>query len=348
MKVLIFHPTQLPPKDYGGVERIVLWLAKGLVERGHEVWVAAFPGSRLPAGAKLWEVKPENSSPEILLTRDLPPGIDLIHFFTPPSLELAADLKIPYVFTLQGNGQEGERFPKNTVFISQDHARRHGGRVCVYNSVDPDEHVFEPERKNDSYLFLSKTSWKVKNLTGAIDFCRRANVPLKIAGGDRPYITRAEVLIRSFLRGPKMQWIGPVNGKAKAELMARAKAFLFPVIWPEPFGIVIAEALISGTPVLGSRRGSVPELVTPDVGAILDTEEEWIEMLSRKKLPWEPAVCRQRAMERFHFRVMCAAYETVYQKVLSGVPLHENQPVANAWAYEEIAKKSDQEIGAST
>ena len=82
MKILIFHPTLLPPKDYGGVERIVLWLSKGLLERGHQVWVAAYPGSRLPVGAELWAVEPKQSSPEILLSRDLPKGIELIHFFT--------------------------------------------------------------------------------------------------------------------------------------------------------------------------------------------------------------------------------------------------------------------------
>ena len=323
MKILIFHPTLLPPKDYGGVERIVLWLSKGLLERGHQVWVAAYPGSRLPVGAELWAVEPKQSSPEILLSRDLPKGIELIHFFTPPSRELISRLKVPYIFTLQGNGQPGEAFPENTVFISQDHAKRHGGKTVVYNSIDPDEFIFDPSHKNDSYLFLSKTNWRVKNLSGAIRLCRKAHAPLKIAGGNRPYGLRAEIAVRNFVGGSKMDWIGPVNGTCKAEVLAHAKAFLFPVVWPEPFGIVIAEALVSGTPVLGSRRGSLPELITPDVGAVLDTEDEWIEMLSRKKLPWDPAACRARALERFHFRVMSQNYEEVYRKILSGTGLHE-------------------------
>ena len=82
MKILLFHPTLLPPKNYGGVERVVLWLAKGLQERGHEVYVAALSGSRLPEGCHLIEVESRNYS-ALELNSLFPPGLDLIHFMAP-------------------------------------------------------------------------------------------------------------------------------------------------------------------------------------------------------------------------------------------------------------------------
>lgn len=326
MKVLIFHPTLVPPKDYGGTERILLWLTQGLREQGHDVWVAAYPGSRLPAGAQLIEVTPERSSPLDLLPR-LPKGLDLIHFFTPPNVEAQKQMPLPYLLTLHGNGQKGEVFPENTVFLSRDHAQRHGAREFVYNGLDPSEYIFDPSKKNNSYLFLSKTSWRVKNLKGTLKLCRKARVPLKISGGDRPWLLKWQI---QFMR--QITWEGPVSGNKKALLLSQCKAFLFPVLWPEPFGVVVAEALVSGTPVLASRRGSLPELVSSDVGAILDTEDQWLSWLQTDRLPWEPEKCRARALELFHYRKMTENYEKIYRRVAAGEKLHERPPIAKEWS----------------
>src|SRR4051812_45423503 len=112
MKVVLFHPTLLPPKDYGGVERVVLWLAKGLQEMGHEVWVGAYPGSRLPDGVRLLEISPEKSSPAEMIKK-IPAGTDMIHFMAPPGQATLDRLEVPSVLTVHGNGQPGEIFPKN-------------------------------------------------------------------------------------------------------------------------------------------------------------------------------------------------------------------------------------------
>lgn len=316
-------------------------MARGLVERGHRVYVAALRGSVLPPGCELVEVLEESYSAEefnlarnsgsgmnlnIPLKIKMPAGLDLIHFMAPLAPEIWNQLQYPALLTVHGNAKPGESYPKNSVFLSQDHAKRHGARKFIYNGIDPSEYKFTPNAKQDFYLFLSKTNWRVKNLSGAIRSSTAAGVHLKIAGGNRPYLQR---LTSYFRRG--LEWIGPVNGEYKAKLLAEAKALIFPVAWPEPFGLVVAEALISGTPVLASRRGSLPELIPSDVGAFFDTDEEWIEFLKKSNLPFEPERCREWALSRFHYAKMAEAYEQAYEQVIAGGLLNQETPLGGNW-----------------
>lgn len=324
MKIVLFHPARLPPMDYGGVERVVLWLAKGLLERGHEVSVGAFPGSTLPRGARLIEVNPNNKSAVDFLDK-IPKGTDVIHFMAPPEEQVWNQLPCAGILTVHGNGKEGERFPKNTVFLSRDHAQRHGSQVFVYNGIDPEEYLFNASEKDSYFLFLSKTSWKVKNVRGAIRLCSQAKSPLTIAGGSRPIFERLKVLF-----SPQMRWVGAVNGREKARLLAGARALLFPVLWPEPFGLVVVEALMSGTPVIASPYGSLSELVPPHVGVLIDPEREperWIDILQSKELPWSREACREWALEKFDYKKMAEGYEFYYRKLSSGVSLCEERKV---------------------
>lgn len=328
MKVVLHHPTLLPPKDYGGVERVVLWLAKGLQELGHEVWVAAYPGSRLPEGVQLLAVERELSAPEQLKGR-LPKGTDLVHFMAPPSQEVMDDFDVPTVATVHGNGQVGQIFPKNSIFLSQNHAERHSASAFVYNGIDPAEYHFSP-KKEDHFLFLSKTSWSVKNLSGAMRIARQAGIPLYIAGGKRPLLLRAQAAFN-----PAMRWVGPVAGNYKAEHLAQARGLLFPILWPEPFGLVVAEALMSGTPVVAYRKGSLPELVSPEVGALVSPETRYDDAIWASELQrvgrLSAEKCREWAIQKFHYKKMAEAYEAQYRKVSSGVSLHEQNPVASDW-----------------
>ena len=325
MKICLFHPKHLPPKNYGGVERVVYWLAEGLVELGHEVWVAALDTSQLPPGAKLIPMRPDAVSALDLL-RLLPPGIDVVHFHAPP--EEGAWLALPCagIVTVHGNGKPEERFHPNTVFLSHDHAQRHGSSFYVHNGVNPDEfYLAAPDERRKSFLFLSKTSWKVKNLRGAISICKKAKVSLNIAGGHRPWGLRAQVALT-----PGMKWIGPVGGKSKAKIFSESRAFLFPILWNEPFGLVVVESLLSGVPVIASRIGSLPELIGPEVGALLPAplgtceEQIWVDALrsvqdGRLGKDWNPEACRSWAVNRFSHRVMAQSYLDVYKKVISGV-----------------------------
>ena len=327
MKILLFHPTLLPPKSYGGIERVVLWLAKGLLERGHEVFVACLAGSQLPKGCQILEVEKKFYSAEELL-KILPKSLDVIHFMAPLSEKVWQKLPYPSLLTVHGNGQSGEKYPKNSVFLSQDHANRHRAKVYIYNGIDPAEFLYEPQNKGNHYLFLSKTNWRVKNLTGAMTYCKAAGSSLVIAGGSRPFLKRFTCLFNS-----QFTWAGPVSGWKKAQLLTQAKALVFPVIWPEPFGLVVAEALISGTPVIASPVGSLVEMIPSQVGLLPKTDEEWIEALQGKSWTFSSDQCREWAIEKFHFARMAESYEGVYQKVISGSFLHSEHPIAEGWKH---------------
>lgn len=326
MKICLFHPVLLPPRNYGGVERALLWLAKGLVERGHDVTLATIPESRLPNGVKKLEIDPNNRSAEVLLGQ-LPRGTEVVHFMAPPEAGVMEALPCPSLLTVHGQGQKGEVFPKNTVFLSRNHAERHGAKEFVYYGLDPDDYEFDPKGKKDWFLFLSKTSWSVKNLSGAIQYCKKAKVPLKISGGDRPYWARLQAAVL-----PRLTWEGPVDGKRKNDLLSHAQALVFPIRWPEPFGLVVVEALVSGTPVIAAKRGSLPELVNSGVGAVLDKydDEEWSQAIHQVK-DWSPEACRQHVIQNFHYRVFAENYEKVYRRVCGGEILHEQNPVSGDW-----------------
>lgn len=321
MKVLLFHPVRLPPNGYGGTERVVWWLAQGLRDSGHEVTVAALEGSELPRGVKLFPVSEHRKSAEILLGK-LPQGIEVVHFHAPPENGVMEKLGCPSIVTVHGNGTGGEKFPKNTVFISKNHAQRHHAQAFVYNGVDPSEFRFESV-KNDHLLFLAKTSWKVKNLSGAVNAVLQTGRKLEIAGGSRPYSLRALSAVH-----PRLKWLGSIDSEKKRQALASASALFFPVLWDEPFGLVVIEALLSGTPVIGSKRGSLPELVTTDVGFLSNEPMDWVETLNSARFSWDPAACRDRAMKYFHFHRMTEGYLSVYQRVIRGDVLHSVEPYA--------------------
>jgi glycosyltransferase involved in cell wall biosynthesis len=320
MKIVIFNPVMLPPLHYGGAERVTLWLAEGLLELGNDVYIAALPGSRLPRGCKLIEVEKRHYLAEELSAL-MPKGVDIVHFMAPLKKEVWDNISFPAVLTVHGNGKEGEEFPRNTLFLSRDHATRHGGKAYVYNGVNPDEFLFNPRQRGRDYLFFSKTSWRVKNLKGAIRMCLKAQVPLKIAGGNRPFHAR----FRSFF-SPSLTWLGSVSGRDKARVLSSARALIFPVIWPEPFGLVVVESLISGTPVIASPFGSLSELIPPHVGALPKSEEEWIEALQSIKNHGEPELCRQWALENFHYVQMAKNYHGFYLHVAGGNFIHDHNP----------------------
>lgn len=312
MKILIFHPVLLPPKDYGGIERVVLWLAKGLRDLGHEVSVAALQGSQLPDGVRLVEVSPGDRSATSFFKKSS--GVfDVVHFMAPPENESLPLISLPWLLTIHGNGKPGEVFPKNTLFLSKNHAMRHQRRSYVYNGIDPLEYQFSAQAKSDRFLFLSKTSWKVKNVLGALSIANHAQVSLTVAGGWRPFCGWFKTLFS------RHQWVGPVNGEHKKNLLTESAGFLFPVLWDEPFGLVVIEAMASGLPVFASSKGSLPELITPETGILLDPiqPKQWIEPLQNVKR-WNREACRERVIKYFTHHTMAQNYLEYYKKAIAG------------------------------
>jgi len=161
---------------------------------------------------------------------------------------------VAFVQTLHGNLAAGEALPPNTVFLSWNHAVRHGATTFAYNGLDPANFTFRAQ-KDDYDLFIGRLH-TVKGYGWAIEAAKRTGRRLIVAGGWRP----------SFRR--RIHYAGEVNSTRKGELLAGARCVWMPALWEEPFGLTLIEALFSGTPVVGTRRGALPEIVTPEVGAL--------------------------------------------------------------------------------
>jgi glycosyltransferase involved in cell wall biosynthesis len=301
MHVALYFHGLLPVRGYGGTQRVVVWLARGLAHLGHQVTLLAAQGSQVPE-AKLVGLDPRQIGPGFDLTPFVPPSADILHAHAP----LATSPSQPHVFTLHGNLRAGRTAPSNTIFVSADHARRNGRTAFVYNGVDPSEFVFR-RHKADYDLFLGRLH-SIKGYRWAVQGARRSGRRMVVAGGWR----------LSLRRG--LRYVGSVDGRRKAELLASATCLWMPALWDEPFGLTLIEALMSGTPVLGTRRGALPEIVSPDVGALGDTLDELVDLRSSIDRH-DPRACRARAEQWFSHTRMAEEYVRMYRHYLATTTL---------------------------
>jgi glycosyltransferase involved in cell wall biosynthesis len=310
MHIALYTHSRLPVRGYGGTQRVVVWLARGLAELGHRVTLLAPSGSRVPeanlVGLDLMEIR----RPAFDLTVLLPSSVDILHTHAP----LAMAPSHPHVFTLHGNRRPGSSAAANTIFLSADHARRHGRTAFVYNGADPSEYIFRT-RKTGYDLFLGRLH-SIKGYRWAVEGAKRSGKQLIIAGGWRLSLRRS------------LRYVGSVDGGRKAELLANADCLWMPALWDEPFGLTLVEAMMSGTPVLGTRRGALPEIVSPEVGALGDTLEELVD-LRPSIAHCDPQACRSRAEGWFSHTRMAEEYVRMYRHYLATQELPVGRPTEN-------------------
>ena len=310
MHVVVASHHRLPVEGYGGTQRVVVALVRGLTALGHRVTLLAQPGTRVAEAAKIVEVPPKVlKDAGADLTPFLPHGVDVVHAHFPLK---RSPKSVPFVQTLHANLKLGAPLPPNTIFLSRDHARRHGSEVFVYNGLDPAGFIFRGHKEKWD-LFLGRLH-STKGYHWAVEAAKLTGRRLILAGGWRPSFTGA------------IKYVGEVDGNRKAVLLARARCLWSPALWDEPFGLPTIEALFSGTPVLGTRRGAMPEIVTNDVGALADTLEELL-AASESIGTRSPEACRARA-ERFTHLTMAAEYVRMYQQVIAGDALPPGRPSA--------------------
>ena len=298
MHVVLFLAERLPVHGYGGTERMTVYLARGLAELGHRVTLIAGRGSRVPEASVVPIDLRSVRDPEFTIAPLLPRGFDIVITFTP----LNRPPDVPWVRVLPGNWPAGRQGPPNMIYLSADHARRHGGNAFVYVGIDPADYRFRRE-KDDYDLFLARLH-RIKGYRWAIEGARRTRRRLLVAGGWRPSLSRW------------VRYVGSVGGERKAALLAGARCFWMPALWPEPFGITLIEAMASGTPVLGTRRGSLPEVITPEVGRLGDTLEELIALRNGIERT-DPDACRARFDRYFTHRAMAERYLRMSQAFLA-------------------------------
>ena len=327
----------VPPQLYGGTERVVAFLTDELVRVGHDVTLFASGDSK--TSARLFASWPralrldgacDGLSPHILMLEDVlrrASEFDVIHFhiaqFHFPS---ARRLTVPHVTTLHGRLDIPQFAPLYKEFsdipvVSISNAQRDplpDARwiATVHHGLPSDLLPFHPEP--EGYLaFIGRISPE-KRVDRAIAIATACGLPLKIAAkvdpADRDYFERD---IRHLFENPLVEFIGEIGEAQKAAFLGGAVALLFPIDWPEPFGLVMIEALSCGTPVVAFRGGSVTEVIDEGVtGFIVDSMAEAIEATRRVHL-LSRQQCRRTFERRFNVTRMAADYVTVYEELIT-------------------------------
>lgn len=312
MKVVFQTNNILPVKTYGGTERIIFWLMKHLKELGHTPVLIGNPKSNLDyLGIEVIPFNPQQTDDwESLIPKDS----DIIHLSYNYQFKKT---NIPCLFTIHGNGQIGEKFPLNSVFVSKKHGLNHGSNSYVYNGIDFSEYpIIHPKKEFswNNFLFLAKASWRIKNLKSCLRACKSAKKNLNIIGG------------RSWLPSRYITNYGFIGGAEKNQIIQKSDALLFPVKWEEPFGLAIIEAMGYGLPVIGSSYGSLPELITKESGIICKNEKELFEVIKSCPFDFKPNTIIEYSREKFSSLYMTKNYIKMYEKVLNNQPLNNTNP----------------------
>ncbi|MBK9295141.1 MAG: glycosyltransferase [Oligoflexia bacterium] len=296
MKIALFHDSLLPPKNYGGIERIVVTLSEEYVRLGHDVWVVCRAGSKLSEPVKVIEI-PKNWNGKNI-EDIIPSEIEFIHSHQP----LVVEPKRPYLVTIHGNGHLKEKYLANTNFLSQSHAKNHNSKIFVFNGVDPKRYNFL-DQKEDYYLFLAKTTWRVKNLKTALNFAKDLKVKLKIIGGNGP-------------SNEFVEYLGFVDDKIKNQVLSKAKALIYPTNWDEPCAAAPLEALACGTPVIATKNGCMPEMVEDGITGVLCDNYSQLLAAPEKLKTVSYTKCRQNVEQYFSVQRMAEDYLSLFGEII--------------------------------
>jgi glycosyltransferase involved in cell wall biosynthesis len=346
LRVALVAPPwiRVPPPGYGGIELVVGYLAEGLVRRGHEVTLLAPPGTRSPARVRslLDEEFPDRIGETLLDVDHVACALGVvdeaarrgrpfhvIHDHAGFTLTAFADrIDVPVLHTVHGPFTDDTRpfYRRHAakVWLSAlSRAQLQGAPTGVRsvgvipNPIDLD--AWPLERRKDPYVLWMGRMVADKGAHRAITAARQANVPLVVAGpvqpGQRPFF---DAEIAPHVDGRSVRYVEEVGGERKRELFAHASALLMPIRWPEPFGMVMVEAMACGTPVVAFPEGSVPEIVVDgESGFIVRDEEEMAAAIGRVN-ELDPERCRATVAERFAIDVVAEAYEDAYRQVIAG------------------------------
>jgi glycosyltransferase involved in cell wall biosynthesis len=299
MKIHLVSTHQYPARR-GAVAaaRVSDWLAKGLVELGHDVsyelpYASADP---LPAGVQL--------------TQERRFDVDVMWFNGLPAGRFPQTHGVPWLRALHSPEKRFAPFIRdNWVFVSASHAALFCPQRYVHNGIDPAELLYR-EAKDGYFLFIvaDLLQLEAKGFKIVRELVRRFGIHVVVAGA----ISDPTPYERMFAE-EGMGYVGHVSGHTKAELLAGARALLFPTQADETFGLVVAEALMSGTPVICSDRGACQELVPPEFGFVCSNFDEYAAAL-RQTHTISPLACRIFALEHYHYLRMARDYLVEFER----------------------------------
>src|SRR5438105_3517073 len=352
MKIAQIAPLMesVPPRLYGGTERIVSYLTDELVRLGHEVTLFASADSVTAAElvgcastALRLDRNVRDQIPYFMLmldrVRKLAKEFDILHFHIDQfHFPLFAQTPDRTVTTLHGRQDLPDLKPLYIGFnemplisISDDQQRPIANAnfvATVHHGIPMNLHTPIYNPRGGYAAFLGRISPE-KRPDRAIRIAQTLGIPLKIAAKvdkvDEAYF-REE--ISPLLSGPGVEFIGEIGGRSKTEFLGEALALLFPIDWPEPFGLVMIEAMACGTPVLAFRHGSVSEIIDQGVtGAIVDTMDEAVSMLPRV-IALDRHAVRRRFEQRFSSARMATNYVALYRLLLERLSISERETSA--------------------
>jgi glycosyltransferase involved in cell wall biosynthesis len=343
MKIGMIAPPwfPLPPRGYGGIELVVSHLTEGLVRHGHDVVLFASGDSNTRAHLSyVFDQAPferigTDSHLEIVHSMAAyrrTDEFDLIHDHDGLASRAMGALVhhltgTPVVCTLHGPADQVHQeilssLREDLAFIAISDYQRQGFPDLRFvgtipNAIEVEKHPFSAE-KDDYFLFVGRMNPDKGGHT-AIEVARRLNARLILAGkvNEGPERTFFAEQIEPHL-SENVHYRGEVEHDVKLELYRGARCTLFPIHWPEPFGLVMIESLAAGTPVIAFRRGSVPEVVEHGrTGFVVETVDEMVDA-ARHVGEIDPAECRRAVRERFGVETFVTAHEEAYRTLLAG------------------------------
>jgi glycosyltransferase involved in cell wall biosynthesis len=330
----------VPPKYYGGTERVVSHLTEELVRQGHDVTLFASGDSETAArlvpvahrSLRLDKHCIDEMAHHIQLLEqvmEMQGEFDIIHWHLGYlHFPVARRLKTPHVSTQHGRLDLSDLMGLYTAFrelpnvsISNDQRTPMPWMnwiETVYHGLP--EHIYRFHESPGAYFaFLGRISPE-KRVDRAIEVAKRLDVPLKIAAKvDKVDVEYFETSIHPLLDHPLIEYVGEIGEGEKSEFLGNAGALIFPIDWPEPFGLVMIEALACGTPVIAYRQGSVPEVITHGVdGFIVSTIEEAVEAAASTTI--DRRKCRETFEHRFSVTRMASDYVATYERAIAAPP----------------------------
>ena len=328
---------EIPPAGYGGIEEVIAGLAQGLVGRGHQVTVIDAGQGDTPADHL--HTKPEAQAEHmgeqltemthVATANRLLAGIqpDIVHDHTFSGPLAAGSRSAPTIYTAHGPlttpmADYYRQLGTSVALVAISHSQRVQASDLnwvgtVYNGVDVASFPLR-EHKEPWVLFIGRMD-PGKGAHLAIDAARAAGRRIVIAGkvhepDEEDYFERE---VRPRL-GEDAQFVGEADGELKRELYAKAACVLFPVQWPEPFGMVMVEAMACGTPVVALRGGAVEEVIADGHSGLICDAVDQLPQAIEKAGRLRPTDCRRHAEEHFDVSTMAAGYERLYYQVIAG------------------------------
>jgi glycosyltransferase involved in cell wall biosynthesis len=328
----------VPPKYYGGTERIVSYLTEALVALDHDVTLFASGDSEtsatlVPVCPKALRLDPgcvDQLAHHIVLLEqvmDQSDEFDVIHFHIDYlHFPLSRRQSYRHVTTLHGRLDIPDLVPLYRTFpemplVSISNSQRGplpwvNWQATVYHGLPPNLYRFRPDM-GDYLACLGRISPE-KGVDRAIEIARQVGIPLRIAAkvdkADQDYF---ESIIEPMLHDPLVEFLGEIGDDGKDEFLGNARALLFPIDWPEPFGIVMIEAMACGTPVIAYSSGSVPEVMEEGrTGFIVCELDDAVEAV-RRVPQLSRARCREVFEQRFTADRMARDYVDVYEQLIA-------------------------------